>query len=381
MSYFDDLLYNKKKTDARAELDAPKSEIKIDNEVAAPAVDLSTPIARKPETERVDTSAEEEMVSAPGKEEEESVSDYNDTLFDAINDVKIPTTRRDYIEQYADKPMSNKEREELDDKHRKRSIATAISDGLSALANLYFTNQYAPSVDNRNNLLTERAKAAYDRLIKDDKDNRRNYYNLYFNAREGDLAEGEREKGWRARVHADRLAAKDREYAKARQKALDDNNAAYQGKKLDIAEKQAEAAHTNAKARLSAASGKKTDAGQGKTSGGSGTRYRQSPLTDKDGSTVYIFDNVYDLNASNLFEMIAKEEAAAKGKDYSATAYNARYDTREKRKLFIEQNWHKYDKAREYALKLSKLPPYSDESSLVDNDELLWGVDNNELDW
>lgn len=65
--------------------------------------------------------------------------------------------------------MTKEERAKEAKKHRRNQIFAAIGDGVSALANLYFTSQYAPNMYSKDDkTLSEREKIRYDKLIDED---------------------------------------------------------------------------------------------------------------------------------------------------------------------------------------------------------------------
>lgn len=71
--------------------------------------------------------------------------------------------------------------EELEKERKKRKrnqIFNAISDGIQALSNLYFTTQYAPNSYNPKNSLSAKAQERYDKIDKEREGKRGNLYNI-----------------------------------------------------------------------------------------------------------------------------------------------------------------------------------------------------------
>lgn len=89
------------------------------------------------------------------------------------------------IEKMYDAPT----REELE-RERKRArrsaVFSAIGDGVSALANLYYTNHYAPSAYNPEQSLSKKSLERYEKLRKEREANNLKYVNAYINAAKAD---------------------------------------------------------------------------------------------------------------------------------------------------------------------------------------------------
>lgn len=61
------------------------------------------------------------------------------------------------------KPMSQEELEKLRKRQRAKSIAAGISDAVRAVANLIFTNQYAPNMYDPNNTMSKKLQERFDK--------------------------------------------------------------------------------------------------------------------------------------------------------------------------------------------------------------------------
>lgn len=80
------------------------------------------------------------------------------------------------------KPPTPEEIEKERKKQKRDSIFAAISDGISALSNLYFTTQYAPNAYDPSKSMSEATRKRYDRLKKE----RQEYMNGYLRAAQMD---------------------------------------------------------------------------------------------------------------------------------------------------------------------------------------------------
>ena len=65
-------------------------------------------------------------------------------------------------------PLSEKEKK----KQKREKIFAAISDGISALSNLYFTTQYAPNMYTGKNTQSQATRERWEKLIKERKEDR-----------------------------------------------------------------------------------------------------------------------------------------------------------------------------------------------------------------
>lgn len=79
-------------------------------------------------------------------------------------------------------PETPEERAKRERKEKWDKTAAAIGDGISALANLYYTTKGAPNSYDGKNSMSERTRQLYDKLDKDRKENERWYLNHYKNA-------------------------------------------------------------------------------------------------------------------------------------------------------------------------------------------------------
>ena len=108
-------------------------------------------------------------------------------------------------------PETPEEKAKRERKEKWDKTSAAIGDGISALANLYFTTQGSPNSYDGKNSMSERTRQLYDKLDKDRKENERWYLNHYMNAAKMDED---------AKRYAD-----ERDYKRGRDKVADDRYA------------------------------------------------------------------------------------------------------------------------------------------------------------
>lgn len=108
-------------------------------------------------------------------------------------------------------PETAEQKAKRERKEKWDKTAAAIGDGISALANLYYTTKGAPNSYDGKNSMSERTRQLYDKLDKDRKENDRWYLNHYMNAAKMDED---------AKRYAD-----ERDYKRGRDKVADERYA------------------------------------------------------------------------------------------------------------------------------------------------------------
>lgn len=79
-------------------------------------------------------------------------------------------------------PPTKEELEKERKKQKRESIFAAISDGIAALSNLYFTSQYAPNAYDPSKGMSATTKARFDKLKKEREDKHRQYMEGFMRA-------------------------------------------------------------------------------------------------------------------------------------------------------------------------------------------------------
>ena len=78
-----------------------------------------------------------------------------------------------------EKPETVEQRRQREKKQKRENVMSAISDGISSLANLFFTTRGAPDSFNPSNSMLARTKERWDKINADRQANDRAYYEAY----------------------------------------------------------------------------------------------------------------------------------------------------------------------------------------------------------
>jgi hypothetical protein len=197
------------------------------------------------------------------------------------------------------RPKTPEELEEERKKYKRRAALSALGDGLSAMANLFFTTKGAPNAWNAANSMSSRMNERLEKLRQERETNAKLYFDQYLKARQRDdedaAAEATRvrqqardaEADRKQRVLEERQAAKDR--WEARTKAL--QNARLEGiieaQQYDTERKKIDAEYEAEVKKSQIAKNNRT--GTGRSGGKSGTYNANNGYLwyDKDGNEHY----------------------------------------------------------------------------------------------
>lgn len=269
------------------------------------------------------------------------------TVTDEMRD-KVAKPYDDTIDAYqrvkeAFSPLeSAEERERRERIERSRRKIYAITDGLSALSNLYFTSQYAPNMYNHEKSMSETERAALERARAEREKNRDAHLRAALGIAK---AQADKEQGLRAletemakaKEAAKEAARKDRKFP-LEMRILDEqgnyyaNNARKAGVDADatpekiaawVAAKIAQANKDNSTARnndRTPAGGKGAKGGKGGSSGGNGSNGGKKSssggkgssskgfnVTDGDGNTRFIKDDDVEREFTSLPKDVQKK--------------------------------------------------------------------------
>lgn len=129
---------------------------------------------------------------------EEDVSKKGDAAIKELGDSDRRMSMSDIIKFLNKEHIPTAEEQEREKKKEKRDkLFASISDGISALSNLYFTTQYAPNSYDRRTSAVREAERRWQ-ITKRDRDARINaYINNLMNAKKLDDADRERKRKWK----------------------------------------------------------------------------------------------------------------------------------------------------------------------------------------
>lgn len=142
---------------------APTEEVKV-----------STDIENNGEEERKQPTTDTTQPPATTSQQQQGDVDV-DVADTSGSDRKIKTLQ-DVIDTLG-KPETQEERRKRERREKSAKIISAVSDGLSALGNLYFTSQYAPNMYNYKGSQLEAQRASIERAKKDREEKADQYMN------------------------------------------------------------------------------------------------------------------------------------------------------------------------------------------------------------
>lgn len=260
---------------------------------------------------------------------------------------------------------------------RTRNVITALGDGISTLANLYYTTKGAPNMLDGKNTLSAKSQARYDKLIQDYKDNLEKY-------RQGRLKAEQLDKEWNYRAERDKvgdeqwnkshqLGLDKFEYQKERDKVGDDRytveqehraereaKADEQWNKSFNLQKQTQQDNKQFRQDQIDAQNKRTEAARAK-----GVRGKETVFSDGKGNNVIIYDNVWKGSKQSIINALSEDPQFHD--NLLLRKINRGIATKDEVDNFINQNWSKSDKAKAIMLTLSQLDPAT-MTSEIDND-------------
>lgn len=275
----------------------------------------------------------------------------------------------------ASNPAPTVEDEEKEQKRRKtQRIVAGVGDMLSALSNLYFTHQYAPSMYDGRNSMSERLQRHYDEMDAQKENNRRAYMASLMRAKQADDEQARKERNWRRRLALDAYRMnKDRADAEAKERERE-----YKTGRDKVADekwnKEQEARNNRFKAeqamrgRALAQRAKENEA-RVKAKAKSGSKKNVIVFSDGANSKVAIDDRVWRGSVQSVFDILRREvEEYNSELDFkdriSVPAKNASQADKDN---FVKQNWHKFTNASAMMQRLSEIKPDNVESKIEDD--------------
>lgn len=286
-------------------------------------------------------------------------------------------------------PQPTQEELEKERKRQKRAaVITAISDGLSALANMHYVNRNAPNMYDGKNTLSERLKAQYDKLLKDRNDASKEYYSGYVKAMMADEDKAHRERAWERQLGLDEEARQKYkesiEHRDKREAIADERYDKELEYKKELNEKAEQRDNRNYAFQVQQHNDNKTlQEGRNAATAARAVRGNQLGFSDGKGNQVSIYENVWKGSMQQVYDAMLSDLAPADEKEKARWERQMKkYDTPQKKEDFVKQNWHKSPKASAIMLALSKLDPANMTSEVSSG--LGWGNSNsndNETDW
>lgn len=335
-----------------------------------------------PETTPAPTPAPKKAPTAPVTVQTESQQTEQPLSYEAL------------IERFMPKPKTQEELAKDEKKYKRKQIFNAISEGLTALSNLYFTTQGAPNMYQAKDNSIDRTKVNYDRMMSENKSNALAYLNARMGARKADEAKGNADRAWQRTLQLDdqerQRYADNIAHRNAREKVADDRYAAeqaYRQKRDEASDAWREKTFEENKRQADRSynfqvkqheDDVETARGRNAATVARGVRGKRIGFSDGDGNQVGIYENVWKGSMQQVFNVMI-DEGIGRPEGTSERTYRRKLSqmTQSEKEDYVKQNWHKSPKASQLMLALSKIDPATMTSEL--NDEVVEYDPNDEV--
>lgn len=219
-----------------------------------------------------------------------------------------------YALELSDKNRMTPEEKAAEAKRERRAkIFSAIGDGISALANVFFTSKGAPDMYDPSTSMSAKTKAYWDKLNAERKANEDKYNDLLLGAYKADKADKDAKDKWRQQLEQMKIELERKNEAEMYKRGKDAADAKYRKEKDDadrtsrekIASSQIEAANRRAAADRSQRQ-TQFDIRYGGKGGGNKSKYTFSLGRGK-GSVSVDSDAVNDANVRQIYDRLPEE--------------------------------------------------------------------------
>ena len=204
-------------------------------------------------------------------------------------------------------PPTTEELEAEKKKRKRNAMLNAVGDGISSLANIYYTTKGAPAVkyDPRANL-SERSRARWDYLDKVRDAKTQQYIRGLAEAKAADKRKADADKKWREQMNLSLQLANEREELAALKAKLaaeeEAKNREYKTSERE-ASQEFKAKENEADRQTKITTANISQAGQNYRADNSAAQ-RGDAITDKDGQVYYLPKSIKDSGVSNIFKML-----------------------------------------------------------------------------
>ena len=285
------------------------------------------------------------------------------------------------------KPMTPEEKEAQQKRQRNRQIINAVGDGISALANLYYTNKSGVNAYDPSTSLTKAAKERYDKLLAQQREDEEKYKEMAYRSGAADIEMAyRRAKDAAAEKRADKAAD---DAAEARRLAQENWQKTFDyGKEKDAADRQE---RVKAKAEENAFKQRQQEALE---------EYRKDLVEAKsttnavrqinklygkpiefarpNDTNLEIYESVWKGSMPQVYAILASE---ASTKDLPG--YGLKTPTWNEMDAYVKKNWLNSERAKDLMSQLAGDTPARLISGIAENNAPVWGDDSNNdgLDW
>ncbi len=311
-----------------------------------PAVKEETPAEQAPAEQPAATTTQQEAAK-----DEVTVQPANTAQQTASEETPEPTTYTELLKRFYP-VMTPEEKAEQQRRQRNRQIINAVGDGISALANLYYTNKSGVNAYDPSTSLTKAAKERYDKLLAQQREDEEKYKELAYRSGVADI-----EMAYRRAKDA---AAEKRAEAEAKQKQENWEKLFNYNKEKDEREFNqavAKAAADNATRRYIATLNAKVKQDYNNNL----AKYKGEQATAKtlgkalpfptDGEPLVIYENVWNTSAPEVMAIL-KEEGVETPLDWYM-----RQPTSTQIADWVKEHWRKSPRATALMRALAQITP------------------------
>lgn len=308
---------------------------------------------------------------------------------------QAPTGYEALIEKFMPKPKTQEELEIDKKKYRRNQIINAIGEGVSAIANLYFTTKGSPNMYSGKNNSVDRTRVSYEKMMSDNKDTAIAYLNARINARKADEAQGNAQRNWERTLQRDRIGDErynqEQEYRKQRDQIGDDrynSEQEYKKQRDQVGDDRWQKTFDENKRRSDREYNFSVQSHndnvqlaheRNAATAAKGVRGKQLGFADGGGNQVSIYENVWKGSMQQVYDAMLSDLAPTDETERKRWERQMRkLDTPSKKEDYVKQNWHKPPKASSIMLALSKIDPAT-MTSAVNDDVIDYSPDDGEI--
>lgn len=269
------------------------------------------------------------------------------------------------------KPMTPEEKAAQQKRQRNRQIINAVGDGISALANLYYTNKSGVNAYDPSTSLTKAAKERYDKLLAQQREDEERYKEMAYRSGAADIEMVYRkERDAKADERADKAAEAAAEASRIAQEnwqtAFDYNKEKDAADRQERAKAKAEDNKTKKYiADLNAEIRKEYNANLLKYKGAKAseeTLGKTLPFYNKEGKPIVIYENVWNTSRQQVYGDMLADGVVPPAVDILNM-------TPEKIDDFIKREWMKSPKAAALMKELALITPATLPDRFADEDD------------
>lgn len=286
------------------------------------------------------------------------------------------------------KPMTPEQKAAQQKRQRNKQIINAVGDGISALANLYYTNKSGVNAYDPSTSLTKAAKERYDKLLAQQREDEERYKELAYRSGAADIEMAyRRERDAVADKRADKAAD---DAAEARRLAQENWQKTFDyNKEKDAANRQE---RVEARAQENAFKQQQLQALK---------EYRKALVDSKsttnavrqinklygkpiefarpNDTNLEIYESVWKGSMPQVYAILAADAT----KKVDLPGYGIKTPTWNEMDAYVKRNWLNNERAKDLMLQLAGDTPARLISGIAENNAPVWGDDSNndEVDW